>query len=124
MAISQFVRRHGEDSVQFREDRMSPQFASVWYATPEKVKSMTKFVVFSDRGSLDVLPDQIQYRGKKFTVSMRKVVVVSLTSQRIPWVTYALVSVQLVAYLAVEAYWGGPNLGLITATLVTVPFDF
>jgi hypothetical protein len=64
---------------------MSQQFASIWYATREKIESVTKFVVFSDRGSLDVFSDQIQYRGKKFTLSVRKVVAVSMISQRIPW---------------------------------------
>ena len=96
---------------------MSQRFASIWYATPEKVESMIKLVVFNDRGSLDVSPDQLQYRGKKFTVSTGKVVSVSLTSQRIPWVTYALVNVAVVAYFAVT-YSGVLNPGVIAAILV------
>jgi len=100
---------------------MGQQFASVWYATPEKIKSMTKLVVFSDRGSLDVLPDQIQYRGKKFTFSMRKVVAVSLTRQWIPWVIYAIVNVAVVAYFAVK-YQANLNLGVMAAILIACNF--
>ena len=80
---------------------MSQRFPNVWYATPEKLESTTKFVVFSDRGSLEVLPDQLQYRGKKVTLSLRKVAAVFLTRQRIPWVGYAVMNVAVVAYLAV-----------------------
>lgn len=96
---------------------MSQHFASVWYATPEKIESMTKFLVFNDRGSLDVLPDEIQYRGKKVTVSMRKVIAVSLTSQRIPWVTYAIMNVAVIAYHAVM-YSDKLNLGVMAGILV------
>jgi len=88
---------------------MSQHFASVWYATPERIESMAKFVVFSDRGSLDVFPDRIEYQGKEFAVSMRSVNAVSLTGQRIPWVTYAIVNVPSVGcFVAVMAVMAGP----------------
>jgi hypothetical protein len=96
---------------------MNRQFASVWYVTHEKFKSMTKFIAFSDRGSLDVSPDQIEYRGKKYIVSMPEVSAVSLASQRIPWVTYAIVNVAAVACFAIIAS-GKLNVGLIAAILI------
>ena len=96
---------------------MSQQFACVWYAPPEKIESMTKFVVFSHRGSLDLLPDEMVYRGKKFTLSIRKVVAVSLSGQRIPWATYAIVNVIVVAYFAVM-YSGKLNLSVMAAILI------
>jgi hypothetical protein len=102
---------------------MNQQFASVWYATPEKVESTTKCIAFSDRGSLELWPDQlIQYRGKRFSVSMQNVFRVSLTSQRIPWVTYAIVNLAAAACYAVPLFvvmfLGVSNVGVPAAILI------
>jgi hypothetical protein len=96
---------------------MNQLFTSVWYATPEKAESMAKFMVFSDRGSLELLPDEIQYCGKKVTVAMPNVVAVSLTTQRIPLLAYAITNVAVVAYFAVM-YAEKLNLGVLAGLLV------
>lgn len=107
---------------------MPQQFKSVWYATPEKVNSMTKLIVFSDRGPLDVFQDRVEYHGKTFAISMPNIVAVSLTAQRIPWVTYLLSNIVGIACFAVifavrlNRGVGGTmlwrNLGVIAAILV------
>ena len=79
---------------------MSQRFPTVWYATPKKFESMTKLVVFSDQGALEVSPEQVYYRGKKAVLSLRKTVGVSFSRQRIPWVTYAVINIAAVAYFA------------------------
>jgi hypothetical protein len=99
------------------ETAMSQRFESVWYATPEKVQSMTKFIVFSDRGTLDVLPGGLQYHGKKVSLSMPKVVAVALTRQQIPWLTYVIVNIAMVVYFAVT-YANRLNLGVLVGILV------
>jgi hypothetical protein len=108
---------------------MSQHFASIWYATPERIESMTKFVVFSDRGSLDVFPDRIEYKGKESAVSMRSVTAVSLTGQQIPWVTYAIVNVPVVGCLAAvmvmmaglfDAVWDEINAGMRVALIAAM----
>jgi hypothetical protein len=101
---------------------MRRQFESVWYATPERIESMTKLTVFSDCGSLDVLPDHIEYRGKEHTVAVRNVVAVSLTRQRIPWITYAIVNLAVapcyaVPYLVVVLL-DMPDMAVIATILV------
>jgi hypothetical protein len=110
---------------------MSQHFASVWYATSERIESTTKFVVFSDRGSLDVFPDRIEYKGKEFAVSMRNVTAVSLRRQQIPWVTYAIVNVPsagcFVAIMAVMAglasvVWDEFNAGTMVALMAAMTF--
>ena len=52
------------------------------------------------------------------TVSMRKVVAVSLTSQRIPWVTLAIMNVAFVVYYAAVMYSDKFKLGLMAGVLL------
>jgi hypothetical protein len=76
---------------------MGPQFSSVWYATPERFESKTALIAFSDRGSLEISPDTVQFQGKKQAISMTRIIKASLTRHRIPWEAWV---VGLIAYLA------------------------
>jgi hypothetical protein len=80
---------------------MEQNFSSVWYATPEKVESITKLIVLSDRGSLAISPGEVHYQGRKLTLSIQKIARVSLERQRIPWVSYIIANIALVAYWAI-----------------------
>src|SRR5262245_27352470 len=77
---------------------MSERFPTVWYASPEKAASVTKFFVFEDRGALEVSPNEIIFEGKKRALTLRDIVNVTLTRQRFPWVAYLLANLVVVAY--------------------------
>lgn len=81
---------------------MNHRFSSVWYATPKKIESIIKLIAFNDRGSLEIQPDQIHFRGKKFDVTIAELLAVSLKRQQIPWVSYAIINVAAVVFLAVR----------------------
>ncbi len=98
---------------------MSQRIANVWYATAEKRESIAKLTVVSDRGWLDIFPDQLLFGGNKGSISMAWIVAVSLTSQRIPWVTYLLVNAITIAYQAVRPY-GWVLLAFMAGPLIAV----
>jgi hypothetical protein len=79
---------------------VSPRFASVWYATPEKVHRKVKFIAMDDRGSLAMSPDGIQFVGRKLNLTVRRIVAVSLVRQQIPWPSYAVVTLVGVPLIA------------------------
>jgi hypothetical protein len=83
---------------------------------------MTKLIVFSDRGSLDVWADEISYRGRKFRFAMPKIFGVSIIRQQIPWVSYAIANVAalpcfVVAYF-IGMFTGDLFIGVLAAVLM------
>jgi len=76
------------------------KFPSVWYASEEKIKSASKLVVFDDRGSLDISGANIQFTGKKNNIQINKSAVknISITRQKINWITYLIVNVLSIVY--------------------------
>ena len=76
------------------------KFPNVWYASEEKIKSASKLVVFDDRGSLDISGANIQFTGKKNNIQINKSSVknISITRQKINWITNLIVNVLLIFY--------------------------
>jgi hypothetical protein len=79
---------------------MAELFPSVWYATPDRAGSLTKLVVFDDAGSLEVSPRGSAFSGRNGRIDLGGISSVSLSRQRLPWVTYALVNAVTLPALA------------------------
>lgn len=77
---------------------MARLFPNVWYATPDRAASLTKLVVFDDSGSLEVSPQGSIFSGKRGMLDLG-IRTVSLSRQRLPWVTYGLTNAMLVPVL-------------------------
>jgi hypothetical protein len=96
------------------EGGLSRLFGSVWCATPEKFNGMVKYIVYDDRGSLSIAPDEVHFAGRKMNLSVRKVVAVSLARQQVPWPLYAIVNLVFLALLVAER-WDGLSAGFLIA---------
>jgi len=77
---------------------MEWKVAKVWYATRRRIESMTKLVVFDDRGSLELSAGKLRFAGKKGTLEMSDLADFAITRQSVNWVTYAIVNVLLIPY--------------------------
>ena len=78
---------------------MVEQFSKVWFATDEKLRSMTKLFVLSDQGQLECTVNELQFRGKHTELSIKNITRVAVVRQTLPWVTYLVGNVALVLYL-------------------------
>lgn len=79
----------------------APYFGSVWYASEEKARSLTKWLVFEDRGALQVTPSGMTFTGRAGPLQIDGVRRVSLTRQRMPWFIYLIAAVIIVVFAAV-----------------------
>lgn len=92
---------------------MERQFRKILYATKQRVDSATKFLIFDDRGTLQLNAGSLRFSGKKNVIDIDDVVEADLVSQRINWVTYLIVNVVLIVYLAFIGIGLGPALVLL-----------
>lgn len=62
----------------------------VWYASEKRIKSITKFVVFDDSGTLEISDKAIKFIGPihKITINKSDIRDISLVKQNINWVSY------------------------------------
>ena len=98
---------------------MSAGFAKVWYATPERIRSIVKLRVMDDRGSLAMAADQIQFMGRNTYISVSRVAAVSLVRQQIPWLGVAAVSLVAIPVCLVLDYLGHAAAALIVVVGVS-----
>lgn len=104
---------------------MRRRFPNVWYATQEKMDSLTKFVVFSDRGSLKFTSGELRYRGLQVDFSIENILSVSLCRQRVPWVGYLITNIATFAVLgsvSLIVYSCMLNPKLLYILLAIIPF--
>jgi hypothetical protein len=80
------------------------EFRAVWYAGRDKIESVTKFIVFDDRGTLKLDPGALRYAGRKQTLEMRDIVDVSMVKQRVNWVTYVITVSIASVYLLFQGF--------------------
>jgi hypothetical protein len=73
------------------------KFSRIWYATPGRARSRTKWLVYDDVGTLSVEGAQISFEGNSIRLDRQIVESAVLTRQRVNVVTYLLVC--LVAFL-------------------------
>lgn len=83
-----------------KQGMTQPNFPKVWFASEQRVKSPTKFLVFDDRGPLDVSSEGIEFRGKRGSISISGSAIrdISISRQKLNWVTYLIVNALLVVY--------------------------
>ena len=66
---------------------MERQFPKILYATRQRVESATKFPIFDDRGTLQLGPGRLRFRGKESATDIGDVVDVDLVLQQMNWVS-------------------------------------
>jgi hypothetical protein len=69
------------------------EFQPTWYATPNRARSVTKWIVYDDVGTIDVRNGQVSFQGKKLRLEWGTVTDVILTRQRVNWVSHLIVAV-------------------------------
>ncbi len=79
------------------------RFRQVWFADEKRNRSATKLIVFTDRGSLVVEPDSLQFWGSKLNFHISSIKDVSLARQQINWVIYLIMNVLSIIYFAFMA---------------------
>ena len=80
------------------------EFRAVWYAGKDRIESVTKFIVFDDRGTLSVAPGRLRYAGRKHKFDIADVLDVSMVKQRVNWVTYVFTVGIASVYLLLQGY--------------------
>ncbi len=74
---------------------MKQIFPKVWFATENLINSQTRFVNFSDRGSLSFESGKLQFAGRKQSLTIKNIKSVELVSPCIPWISLILSVVAL-----------------------------
>lgn len=80
-------------------------FPSVWYTSEKRIKSISKLVVFEDRGRMDIDAKSMRFLGNKTTIDMEisRIQNITLVRQSIPWTTYIILNLILLPILACGA---------------------
>ena len=73
---------------------------SVWFADEKRIRSMTKVRAFNEKGSLRIETNLLYFRGKKTKISIAKIRKISITRQRLSWISMLIVNVLVGACLA------------------------
>jgi len=73
----------------------------VWYASEKRIKSITKFVVFDDSGTLEISDKAIKFIGPihKITISKSDIRDISLVRQNINWIAYGAMNIIALIYI-------------------------
>lgn len=73
----------------------------VWYASEEKLKSRTKFIVFDDSGVIETSDETIDFKGPIYTINISKSQIknVALVRQKINWIMYLVVNIAVLIYI-------------------------
>lgn len=66
--------------------------SSIWYATEEKFNSLTKWIVFSDRGSLEFDSKGLFFKGHIIELSVTRIQHVTISQQPFPWLYYVILA--------------------------------
>ncbi|MCI0394936.1 MAG: hypothetical protein L0332_20790 [Chloroflexi bacterium] len=89
---------------------MHSSFQNVWYASEARVQSVTKLVVFSDRGSLEIRPNGLRFDGNEHHFDIPHIRRIMLTHQRLPWLTYLFTNLALLLLLLPTVWFVTPYL--------------
>jgi hypothetical protein len=79
------------------------RFQQVWFTDEKRNRSITKLIMLTDSGVLEARPDSLQFRGRKLNFHISSIKDVSLARQQINWVTYLIVNILAIIYLAFMA---------------------
>src|SRR5689334_19480972 len=69
---------------------MNATFPKVWFATDKLIKSQSRFISFSDHGSLHFEAGELLFMGRKQSLKIQNIEGIELISPTIPWVSILL----------------------------------
>ena len=58
-------------------------FSNIWFADEQRIRSISKLLVLSDKGSLRIKQNSFEFRGKKSSLRMTKIRQISIVNQQI-----------------------------------------
>jgi hypothetical protein len=76
------------------------RFQQVWFADEKRNSSVTKMLVFSDKGLLEAEPDRLMFKGNKLALQISNIKDVSLARQKLNWISYLITNVAAIVYFA------------------------
>jgi hypothetical protein len=90
-------------------------FSSIWYASEQKIKSISKLIVYDEKGQLDIDEKNIVFSGNKSTIKMEigRITNITLARQSINWIIYLIMNLIFLPFLAC-------SLGIIPAILLLI----
>lgn len=104
---------------------MQHRFIRTWYATENKMQSKSRWLSYSDRGTLTINSDGLDFRGRKTSMSIRRVKKASLANQAFPWVSHILGNIAaflIVGVLGVAAFSEMSVPPIITSLVLLISF--
>jgi hypothetical protein len=78
-------------------------FPNIWFADEKRNRSITKMMAFNARGSLEIEPDFLEFKGQKIKFRISNVKQVSITRQQIPWIQYLIMNIIMIVYFVLIA---------------------
>jgi hypothetical protein len=69
---------------------MQQQFSKIWYATEKQIKNRARFFNFSDRGSIHASSGKLQFKGRKYTLSIKDIKTIDVTYPHFPSISIIL----------------------------------
>jgi len=103
--------------------KQTQTFPKVWFATEKLINSRTRFVNFSDRGSLRFELKELQFTGRKQLLKITNVQSTRLISPRIPWMSIAL-SIAVLLVFSGFMLLRVPSEFVLTIISIFIPFLF
>ncbi len=76
----------------------------IWYATPQRARSRTKWIVYDDVGTLAIENSQFSFRGTRTQVEPTKIESLVLTRQNVNIVSYFIVCLLVLPVFMLFAY--------------------
>lgn len=71
---------------------MGAKSHQIWYASEQRARSATKFIVYDDIGTLSLGNNRIEFAGPRIDLAIATISNVMLRHQRWNWVAYLLVN--------------------------------
>jgi hypothetical protein len=78
-------------------------FPNIWFADEKRNRSITKMMAFTARGSLEIEPDFLEFKGRKIKFRISNIKQVSITRQQIPWIQYPIMNIIMIVYFVLIA---------------------
>jgi len=69
---------------------MKPIHSNVWYADEKRAKSPKKLLFYSDKGSLSVNENAVNFKGKLRSLEINRVSRIAMKHPMLNWLTYLL----------------------------------
>ena len=74
---------------------------NVWFADEQRIRSISKFFNLSDKGSLRIGQNSLEFQGKKSSVRMAQIREISIANQQISWISLLITNILFGIFLLV-----------------------